>query len=42
MGNQVEERMPHICMDEVLAFMMLLPWVGVAVRWAKLKWRKRT
>lgn len=33
--------MPHICMDEVVAFMMLLPWVGAAMRWVKLKLARR-
>lgn len=35
--------MPHICMDEIMAFMMLLPWVGGAFLWVRMKfrsWRK--
>lgn len=27
--------MPHICMDEVMVFMMALPWVGVGLRWIR-------
>lgn len=29
----------HICMDEVLAILALLPWVGTGIVWARTKWR---
>jgi hypothetical protein len=28
-------------MDEVLAVMALLPWVGAAFAWARIKWVER-
>ena len=36
--------MPHICGDEIMAFMMAVPVLGFALTWAKNKyraWRKR-
>lgn len=34
--------MPHICMDEVLAFLALAPWVGAWFVWIRMKWRARS
>ncbi len=31
--------MPHICPDEILAFLAMAPWVGGVVMWAWSKWK---
>lgn len=31
--------MPHICPDEVLAFLAMAPWVGVGFMWVRAKWK---
>lgn len=31
----------HLCMDEVLAFLMLTPWVGASFAWLRMKWQRR-
>ena len=28
----------HICSDEIMAFMMLLPGIAVARKWCAMKW----
>ena len=33
--------MPHICADEIIAFLMLFPFIGAGVTWLRTKLRKK-
>lgn len=30
----------HICPDEIIAFLMLFPFLGAGIVWVRNKWRK--